>query len=320
MPEPVEARAPAPGPGQAPGPSPAPGPASIAALAPTPTSTSAPAPPPASAPAGPAHRKPRLSWYLESRYRKLVRGLPQTIFWCPDCKGNRRRRKGCARCGGFGKLTKDSVQELIARQLLGAFKARKGLFHGAGREDRDVRMLGSGRPFVFEVVGPRHLDVDLEVLRARIHERHGDKIQLDPFVPVQRERVAFWKESHFDKVYRAEVEVTPEVSDALLHGLSGRRVLIQQRTPQRVAHRRADLAREREVTFVRAERLGPARIAIEVRCSHGTYVKEWISGDDGRTRPSLAAELGATCRCEALDVLEIVTAAAGRLPEAADQG
>ena len=61
-------------------------------------------------------RSARLDLWFESRYRKLVRGLPQTIFWCPACKGNRRRREGCATCGGFGKLTKESVQELVARR------------------------------------------------------------------------------------------------------------------------------------------------------------------------------------------------------------
>ena len=65
-----------------------------------------------------ASSRPRSTLYLESRYRKLRRGLPQTIFFCPKCKGDRRRRRGCAQCEGYGKLTKDSVQELIGRRLV----------------------------------------------------------------------------------------------------------------------------------------------------------------------------------------------------------
>ena len=42
-------------------------------------------------------------------------------------------------------------------------------------------------------------------------------------------------------------------------------------------------------------------------CQHGTYVKEWISGDDERTSPSLAKLLGVGCRCAELDVQEILT-------------
>ena len=56
---------------------------------------------------------PRTNLWLESRYRKLRRGLPQTIFYCPKCKGDRRRRRNCKHCEGFGKLTRESVQELI---------------------------------------------------------------------------------------------------------------------------------------------------------------------------------------------------------------
>ena len=106
-------------------------------------------------------QRPRSNLWLESRYRKLVRGLPQTIFWCPRCKGDRRRRVGCSECKGFGKLTRESVQELIGRRVLPTMAAKEGRFHGAGREDIDVLMLGRGRPFVFEVVGARNVDVEI---------------------------------------------------------------------------------------------------------------------------------------------------------------
>jgi len=255
----------------------------------------------------PAQNKPKVSVYLESRYRKLERGLPQTIFYCPDCKGSRRRRKGCKRCEGFGKLTKDSVQELIARTLLPAYRAKMGKFHGAGREDVDVRMLGRGRPFVFEVVGARVLDVDLGELTRKIMEAHEGRIELDEFVAVKRDRVVHWKESKFDKVYRAEVSLGAAVEAADVAGLVGAARDIVQSTPARVAHRRAAMDREREVTVSLAELQEPQHLVIEMRCSHGTYVKEWISGDEGRTTPSLAEVLGVPSRCEVLDVLEILT-------------
>ena len=251
---------------------------------------------------------PRANLYLESRYRKLVRGLPQTIFWCPECKGHGRRRQGCAKCGGRGKLTDDSVQELIGRALLPAFRAREGKFHGAGREDIDVRMLGRGRPFVYELVRAKNFTVDLEALRKRLHAEHGARIELDPFVAVERGRVAYWKEAHFPKVYRALVRTETAVTETQLDPLRGRTLQILQRTPQRVVHRRADLEREREVTVVAASPLDGAELELVVRCAHGTYVKEWVSGDAGRTKPSLPELLGTPCVCAELDVLEILDA------------
>jgi tRNA pseudouridine synthase 10 len=82
---------------------------------------------------------------------------------------------------------------------------------------------------------------------------------------------------------------------------------IVQRTPQRVSHRRADLDRRRRLRVLALQPGGPATLEVRVQCEHGTYVKEWISGDEGRTEPSLASLLGVGCRCVVLDVEEILT-------------
>ena len=260
-----------------------------------------PALPPAPNPA------PRTNLWLESRYRKLRRGLPQTIFYCPKCRGDRRRRQGCEPCGGFGKLTRESVQELIARRLVPTMQAKEGRFHGAGREDIDVLMLGRGRPFVFEVVGARNPNVDLEVLRQEIVARSEGAIELAPFVRVAKQRVVYWKETHFDKIYRAEVALEAPVEAARLQAVAAWSGTILQRTPQRVAHRRADLDRERSLRVLDLRPLDATTLELRVVCQHGTYVKEWISGDEERTTPSLAALLGKGCRCAVLDVEEILT-------------
>jgi tRNA pseudouridine synthase 10 len=253
-----------------------------------------------------AYGKPKVHVLLEGRYRKLVRDLPQTIFYCPVCKG---RGKGCQSCEGFGKLTKDSVQELIQRKVLPRYRSRRGKFHGAGREDLDVRMLGGGRPFVFEVVNPKNLIVDLDEIRDAINDYGRARIEVTDFVTVPRKRVAQIKETHSPKVYRSFVVVDKEPTDEALEQVIGRSVEVMQRTPQRVAHRRADKDRLREVTVRSIERAdGPAGetcLLIEVVCQHGTYVKEWISGEEGRSRPSLASLLEVDTRCLALDVLDV---------------
>lgn len=255
----------------------------------------------------PPGQKPRSNLWLESRYRKLKRGLPQTVFFCPRCKGDRRRRQGCPQCEGFGKLTKESVQELIARRLVPAMQAKEGRFHGAGREDIDVLMLGRGRPFVFEVVGARNPDVDLEALRLEIQQRAEGAIELEPFVRVRRERVVYWKETHFDKIYRAEVELGGTPAPERLAAASTFAGGIVQRTPQRVAHRRADLERPRQIAVLGLATRADGALELRLLCQHGTYVKEWISGDEERTSPSFATLLGVPSRCRTLDVEEILT-------------
>src|SRR5262249_7999548 len=121
---------------------------------------------------------PHAKVFIEGRYRKLTRDLPQTVFFCPECKGHPRRRQGCALCGGFVKLTRDWVQELIGWVVGAAFKTRKNKFHGAGREDVDVRMLGAGRPFVMELVNPKVLDVDLARVEAEVNRRNPGRLEI----------------------------------------------------------------------------------------------------------------------------------------------
>lgn len=252
--------------------------------------------------------------FFEGRYRKLVRDLPQTIFYCPECRG-----RGCARCEGFGKLTKDSVQELIARIAMPLFRAPRHAhkFHGAGREDVDVRMLGPGRPFVFEIEKAREPRADLAELARAVNERCAGRLELIDLRWCARARVAEVKEAHHAKDYGLRVRAEVPVDLAPLSEKLGQRVVLRQRTPERVAHRRADLERERWIELralevLESDELGRATsFSLAVRSEHGTYIKEAVSGDSGRTQPSITAWLGAPCVCEELDVLDLIDEASG---------
>lgn len=251
-------------------------------------------------------KPPTTKVFVEGRYRKLSRDLPQTIFWCPACKGHPRRRKGCSQCEGYGKLTRDSVQELVGWVLGKAFGTRKHKFHGAGREDLDVRMLGEGRPFVFELVGPKVLDVDLAELERTVNDRNGGRLEVLGLHWTEKERVRVLKESRHAKRYRARVAVDGALDPERVTTLVGERFTAAQQTPGRVAHRRADKVRERWVRVVSLEPAGDDAVEVVLETEHGTYVKEAIGGDEGRTRPSLAELLGVGCRCIELDVLAIL--------------
>ena len=254
----------------------------------------------------PPQKPPVTKVFVEGRYRKLSRDLPQTVFFCPDCKGHPRRRKGCERCEGFGKLTRDSVQELIGWVLGSALKTRKNKFHGAGREDVNVRMLGAGRPFVMEFANPKEREVDLAAIEAEVNRRNEGRLEVQGLHWTEKTRVRAIKEGVHAKEYRALVQVDadpdPEVYQPLLH----KRIQLAQRTPARVAHRRADLERERWLEIVSIEKAEEGRYEVQLRTQHGTYVKEAISGEGGSTKPSLTELLGVTCECLELDVSEIL--------------
>jgi tRNA pseudouridine synthase 10 len=103
--------------------------------------------------------------YVAGRYRKLVRGIPQSRWLCRECGG-----KGCESCNWTGKKYQESVEELIGIPILKVAKGVEIAFHGAGREDVDARMLGSGRPFVLEVKEPRKRFFDLQKLEQTINK------------------------------------------------------------------------------------------------------------------------------------------------------
>jgi len=260
---------------------------------------------------------PRAKIFIEGRYRKLSRELPQTIFYCPDCKGHPRRRRKCARCEGFGKLTRESVQELVAWVAGKAFGTRKNKFHGAGREDVDVRMLGAGRPFVLELIGPKNLEVDLAEVEAEINRRNEGSLEIQGLHWTEKTRVAQLKETPHAKEYEALVHVDGDFDPARVSEFLGERIEITQHTPTRVAHRRAAKDRVRWVEFqaIEPDPKEAGHLRVRMLTQHGTYVKEVLSGEEGRTNPSLADLLGVPCTCVSLDVLAILDGEGNPEPE-----
>ena len=80
---------------------------------------------------------------------------------------------------------------------------------------------------------------------------------------------------------------------------------IKQKTPQRVIHRRADLERPRMVYDLKVKKIAEDEIEAKITGQGGLYIKELISGDDGRTIPSFSSILGFGAKCYQLDVIQL---------------
>jgi tRNA pseudouridine synthase 10 len=241
-----------------------------------------------------------LPLYLRGRYRKLDRTLPQTRWPCRRCRG-----RGCATCGGTGKTYSQSVEEIVAQPFLRAAGAEGSRFHGMGREDIDARMLGRGRPFVLELLRPHRRTLDLPALSAELAVSARDRVEVLDLDPADAADVVRVKEAAPDKSYRVGVigaASEAKVNEALDLALAR---AIAQRTPTRVAHRRADRVRLRRIVAARLVDASEGRFTLDLRTEAGTYVKEWVEGDGGRTEPSLAALVGVPLKVDFLDVLEI---------------
>jgi tRNA pseudouridine synthase 10 len=242
------------------------------------------------------------SLYIQGRYRKLIRGIPQTRWPCRSCGG-----RGCEQCNNTGKQYPESVDELIGKELIEMTEAKDSKFHGAGREDIDALMLGTGRPFVVEAVSPRIRSIDVWELEKKINKFADGKVEVEGLKIVEKAVIETLKSSKADKVYNLKVTFKEPVStdklEDAINSLIG--VQIHQRTPQRVAHRRADLVRKRYVHNMKLVEKNDEFAIIEVHCDGGLYVKELTSGDDGRTEPSLTGLLGIQAKVEELNVIKV---------------
>jgi len=240
--------------------------------------------------------------FLYGRYFKYERGIPQTHWFCRTCKG-----AGCEACNGTGKQYADSVEELIGRPLCEIFEGTAATLHGAGREDIDAVMIGSGRPFIIEISEPRLRQADVETLEKRINEAAGGRVGVKDLRWTERGEVETLKTHKGHKKYRILVDIDGSIPEETLSAaaeqLTG--ATIHQRTPARVAHRRADKVRERVVLDLIWAGREANLFAFEVTGEAGLYIKELISGDQGRTTPSLSEILGTPARVVQLDVVDV---------------
>jgi tRNA pseudouridine synthase 10 len=240
------------------------------------------------------------SLYIYGRYRKLIRGIPQTRWPCRECGG-----EGCERCDNTGKMYPESVDELIKPHLLAAAQCDDTAFHGAGREDIDALMLGDGRPFVVEAKRPHKRTIDLGELEAQINKGAQGKIEVLGLKFVESETVEQLKSMKVDKIYRMKIthSTTEEKLKSSLNVLS--ETPIKQNTPTRVLHRRADLERIRKVHSAELESYDETTAILVINCEGGLYVKELVSGDGGRTIPSIASLIGSEAKVIELEVIKV---------------
>jgi tRNA pseudouridine synthase 10 len=170
-------------------------------------------------------------------------------------------------------------------------------------------MLGRGRPFVIEVKKPKRRFLDLRSLTKTVNERALGKVKVSNLRLANKDMVRWLKkEEAAEKVYRAIVEFQKPVKDKELSLLEKSLVntVVKQQTPLRVLHRRADLVREKYIYEAKVKRLTPTRIELKLRCQGGLYIKELITGDDGRTTPNVSEIVGVRALPLELDVLGVL--------------
>jgi len=240
------------------------------------------------------------SEYLRSRYRKKGRGFPQAAWICGYCRG-----KKCVNCNWTGKKYRFSVSELISSLALLRYGSSEFAFHGCGREDIDALSLGAGRSFILELKSPRRREVNLVELAQEINAKSWRLIEVGSMLKVDKSDVRAMKLTAGRRLrtYRVYIKANKPISREEVAGAlrKAKNISVHQRTPLRVLHRRPDKVRLKKVfsvSFVR--QTSPSIFLLELKTQSGTYIKEFISSDGGRTSPSISEILNSECLCRRL--------------------
>ncbi|XP_073905903.1 tRNA pseudouridine synthase Pus10 isoform X3 [Castor canadensis] len=221
--------------------------------------------------------------FVAGRYNKYSRNLPQTP-WIID---------------GERKL-ESSVEELISDHLLTVFKAER-------------------RPFAIELVNPHRVHFtpqEIKELQQKIN-KSSNKIQVRDLQLVTREAIGHMKEGEEDKTktYSALIWTSTAIQKKDIEFLNDIKDLkIDQKTPLRVLHRRPLAVRTRVVHSMETHYVDEHHFRLCLKTQAGTYIKEFVHGDFGRTKPNIGSLMNVTADILELDVEKVWT------PKERDQG
>ena len=160
-----------------------------------------------------------------------------------------------------------------------------------------------------EIVQPKIRESNLSLLEKAINLKAAGRVEIDISGWTHKDEVETLKSDKSHKRYRIIVStdgiLSRETLDNALAELKN--ATIHQRTPVRVSHRRADKIRDRRVIDIVCINENSLNFTLEVTGEAGLYIKELISGDEGRTIPSLTQLTGVNARVVTLDVIAVGT-------------
>ena len=234
--------------------------------------------------------------FIFGRYKKKIVGISQSRWVCKKCNG-----KGCENCDETGK-NYVSVEEIIGDVFKKYSKCSSYTMHASGREDVDV-INTAGRAFVLELTDVKNIKFNLEKINKEVTE--DGRVEIEGLKFVNGTVVELVSNSHFDKEYEAEIETEKNLVKEDLKPIVNGTILLNQRTPNRVAHRRSDLIRQRQIKKIVVDSHYENKLKIWILAEAGTYIKEFITGDEGRTKPSITSLLNCKAKCLNLKVIKI---------------
>jgi len=217
--------------------------------------------------------------YIYGAYKKLVRRIPQTKW----------------------KGYKETVEDIIARPLMKLTKGSFHTLHACGREDRQARCL-AWRPFILEINQPLKRGMNLKAIEREINK--GKRVKVKGLRYSSRKEIVEMKGKVVEKVYSLLAKFEKPVENIQkVKKIVG---LVTQRTPGRLLNKKADKLRHKKVKSIKWKKINTKTYEFEIHTESGLYINELVSGDNGRTKPSISEILENPGEVRQFDVVKIL--------------
>ena len=244
---------------------------------------------------------------IGGRYCKLIRGLAHSTPPFSRLGSTVQSRS---------LYDSTSVSDILGPpEIADIFQAASVTIVSSGREDTDVRMIGSGRPFIIRVHSPKLPPTAKRLQQCfELSNQHPEMVctgKLAYFNFQELSSAILRGEKAKRKIYSALVYGSKPI---VFDGVEPKTPLeIQQWTPVRTTHRRNNVPRTRTIfnfsfdpvpidfPFAHPDHFG----ILSIETQAGTYIKEFVSGDFSRTTPNLSSLYNNRLVLVALDVVDI---------------
>ncbi len=219
--------------------------------------------------------------FLFGRYVKRKRGLGQKQERCSICMG-----KGCSQCNNTGLSGFDSIEGIIVRKLINAFKCESAKFTWVGGEDKDSLVLDNGRPFFVKVINPK-----LRFAKPRSVTKNGVRIKFLKRVQRLPDRSLKFR-TKVKLLVECEREITSKCLKKL-NALNNTLVTFSGKRGKEVS---------KKIYKINTKMLRNI-LTIMMVVDGGLVIKQFVSGES--MTPNISHIIGCKTTCRSFDILNV---------------
>jgi tRNA pseudouridine synthase 10 len=234
---------------------------------------------------------------LAGVYLKKSRGLPQKQGRrCASCGG-----KGCNSCNYSGISGYDSVEGILANELVQITGGQTPKFTWIGSEDQNSLVLGSGRPFYVRVFNPKKRklrkdndDDNNNSKKTTTIKANGIKAMLTVIndIPVIQPRFTVKTKIHI----RCENPLTNKIlREKLVGSLPGSKVRFENKSKK---------IGVKSIHSAYIRQLDSNQFTLTIVADGGLMIKQLVGGEE-YMRPNISELLGMKCKCVLFDILDV---------------